>query len=56
MFAKLIGLLLIVIGGYIAFKVLFPLIGSLFGLGFLLLKLALAIGCFAVGYRLIRRD
>lgn len=56
MFAKLIGLLLIVIGGVIALKVLFPLIGSLFGMIFLLLKLAISIGFIAVGYRLIKRD
>ena len=56
MLAKLIGLSLIVIGGFIALTVLFPLIGSLFELIFLLLKLALAIGCIAVGYRLVKRD
>ena len=56
MLAKLIGISLIVIGGFIAFTVLFSLIGSVFGLIFPLLKLALAIGCIAVGYRLVKRD
>ena len=52
MFAKLIGLVLIAIGGILFFKVLLPLISSLL----LWLQLALAIGFIAVGYRLIRRD
>ena len=52
MFSKLIGLLFIVIGGVIFLNVLIPLISSLL----LWLELALAIGCIAVGYRLIRRD
>lgn len=56
MFAKLIGLLLIVIGGVIALCLLFPLIGSLFKMIFLLLTLAIFIGFITVGYRLIRRD
>ncbi len=56
MLAKLIGILLIVIGGIIALTVLFPLIGSLVGLIWLLIKLAIAIGCVAVGYRLVVKD
>lgn len=56
MLAKLIGIVLIIIGGYIAITVLFPLIGSLFGLLFLLLKLAIAVVCIGIGYRLLKRD
>ena len=56
MFAKLIGLLLIVIGGVIALYLLLPLIGSMFKMIFLLLTLAIFIGVIAVGYRLIKRD
>ena len=56
MLTKIIGILLIVIGGIIALNVLFPLIGSIFDLAFLLIKLAIAIGCIAVGYRLVNRD
>lgn len=56
MLAKLIGIVLIVIGGYIAITVLFPLIGSLFGLTFLLLKLAIAVLCIGIGYRLLKRE
>lgn len=56
MLSKLIGILLIVIGGAIALGTLFPLIGSLFGMAFLLVKLALALGCIAVGYRLLVQE
>ena len=55
MLTKIISILLIVIGGIIALNVLFPLIGSVFELAFLLIKLAIAIGCIAVGYRLLNK-
>ena len=55
MLTKLIGIVLIIVGGIIALNVLFPLIGSLFGLIGLLIKLAIAVGCVAVGYRLVNR-
>jgi membrane protein required for beta-lactamase induction len=56
MLAKLIGIVLIVIGGIFAIQILFPLIGSLFGLIFLLVKLAIAVICIGIGYRLIKRE
>ena len=56
MLAKLIGIVLIIIGGIVALNVLFPLIGSVFGLVFLLIKLAIAVGCVAVGYRLVNKE
>ena len=56
MLTKIISILLIVIGGIIALNVLFPLIGSVFELVFLLIKLAIAIGCIAVGYRLLNKE
>jgi len=56
MLAKLIGIVLIIIGGIFAIQVLFPLIGSLFELIFLLLKLAIAVVCIMIGYRLIKRE
>ena len=56
MLAKLIGIVLIIIGGIFAIQILFPLIGSLFGLLFLLIKLAIAVVCIAIGYRLIKRE
>jgi len=56
MLAKLIGILLIIIGGGIALQTLFPLIGSVLGLVFLLIKVAVAIGCVMVGLRLVSRE
>ena len=56
MLTKIIGILLIVIGGIIALNVLFPLIGSVLELALLLVKLAIAIGCIAVGYRLVNKE
>ncbi|MGA1194933.1 MAG: hypothetical protein ACO36I_00400 [Candidatus Latescibacterota bacterium] len=56
MLVKLIGILLIIVGGGIALQTLFPLIGSVLGMAFLLIKLALAIGCVMVGLRLVNRE
>ena len=56
MLTKIISILLIVTGGIIALNVLFPLIGSVFELAFLLIKLAIAIGCIAVGYHLLNKE
>ena len=56
MLAKLIGILLIVIGGYIGFTVLFPLIGSLLETIWRLIELLIAAICIGIGYRLIKRD
>ncbi len=56
MLTKLIGIVLIVVGGGIALSTLFPLIGNIFGLVFLLVKLAIALGCVGIGYRLLVRE
>lgn len=56
MLVKLIGILLIIVGGGIALQTLFPLIGSVLGLAFLLIKLAVAIGCVMVGLRLVNKE
>lgn len=56
MLKKLIGILLIIVGGGLALQTLFPLIGSVLGLVFLLIKLAVAIGCVMVGLRLVNRE
>ena len=56
MLAKLIGIVLIVIGGYIAYTVLYPLIGSLLASIFHLIGLVIAIGFIAIGWRLISRE
>ena len=56
MLAKIVGILLIVIGGSIALGVLFKLIGSLFGLLWILIQLAVPLVIAYVGYRLLTRD
>ena len=56
MLAKLIGIVLIIIGGYIAITVLYPLIGSLLESIFHLIGLAIAVVCIAIGWRLIKRE
>lgn len=56
MLAKLLGIVLIIIGGSIALEVLFPLIGLGIDLVFLLIKSAIAILLIAVGYRLFNRE
>ena len=56
MLAKIVGILLIVIGGSIALGVLFKLIGSLFGLLWIVIQLAVSLVIAYVGYRLLTRD
>lgn len=56
MLVKLVGILLIVIGGYVALGTLFPLIGSAFMLAIVALKLLAALVIAYVGYRLITRE
>ena len=56
MIVKLVGILMVFAGGVIALQVLFPLIGSVFGLAFLLVKLAVAVGCVMVGLRLANKE
>ncbi len=56
MLAKIVGILLIVIGGSIALGVLFKLIGSLFGLLWIVIQLAVPLVIAYVGYRLLTRD
>ena len=56
MLAKILGIILIVVGGYFGFFVLFGLIGSLFELLWVLVRLAMASGITFLGYRLLTRD
>ena len=56
MFAKIIGILFIVIGGIIAIKVLLPLLGSLLASILHLVGLVIAVGFIAIGCRLISRE
>jgi hypothetical protein len=52
MLAKILGIILIVVG----FFVLFGLIGSLFKLLWVLVQLAMAAGITFLGYRMLTRD
>ena len=56
MLTKLLGIIFLIVGGAIALGVLFPLIGSLFGMLFLLVKLAVAVVFLYVGYRMLTQD
>lgn len=56
MFVKIVGLLLIVVGGWVALNTLFPLIGSIFMLAIVAIKLLIAVAIAYFGYRLITRE
>jgi len=56
MLTKLLGIIFLIIGGAITLGILFPLIGNLFGLLFLLVKLAVAVVFLYVGYRMLTQD
>jgi len=53
---KLVGILLIIIGGWVALKTLFPLVGSIFVLAIVSIKLLIAVAIAYFGYRLITRE
>ena len=56
MLLKLLGIILIVVGGSMILGTLFPLIGSLFALAFLLIKLGISGAVTYLGYRFLTRD
>lgn len=56
MFAKILGILFLLAGGILALGVLFQLIGTIFGLFWVLVKLAVPIVLVYIGYRLLGRD
>jgi len=53
---KLLGIVLIVVGGSMILGTLFPLIGSVFALAFVLVKLAISGAITYLGYRFLTRD
>jgi hypothetical protein len=53
---KLLGIVLIVVGGSMILRTLFPLIGSVFALAFVLVKLAISGAITYLGYRFLTRD
>jgi hypothetical protein len=56
MLSKILGIILIVIGGSLALGVLFQLIGSIVGLLWAMIKLAIPLVLLYVGYRLLTRE
>ena len=56
MLAKILGIILIIIGGSMAFGVLFHLLGSLFAVLWAIIKLIIPMILLYVGYRLLSRD
>ena len=56
MFAKVLGIILIIVGGILSLGVLFPLIGNLFGMLWLLIKLIVPLVLIYIGYRLVSRE
>ncbi|MBK35496.1 MAG: hypothetical protein CME26_08200 [Gemmatimonadetes bacterium] len=56
MLMKLLGIVLIVVGGSMILGTLFPLIGSVFALAFVLVKLAISGAITYLGYRFLTRD
>jgi hypothetical protein len=56
MFAKLIGLMLLVVGVFVGFSILVALIGTAIGLLFFVLKIAVPVALVYLGYRLLCSD
>lgn len=56
MLAKLFGIALLVVGGFVAFCLLMVLVGTVFSILIFALKVAIPILLVYLGYRLITRD
>lgn len=56
MLAKIIGLLMLIVGGVIAFGILTALIGTVIGIVMFLVKLAVPVLLVYIGYRLVTRE
>ena len=56
MFAKLFGIALLVVGGFVAFCLLMALVGTIFSILIFALKVAIPAVLVYLGYRLITRD
>jgi hypothetical protein len=56
MLAKLLGIILVVVGGILSLGILFPLIGNIIGMLWLLIKLVIPVVLIYVGYRLLNRE
>lgn len=56
MFAKLFGIALLAVGGFVAFCLLMVLVGTIFSILIFALKVAIPVVLVYLGYRLITRD
>ena len=56
MLAKLFGIALLIVGGFVAFCLLMALVGTIFSILIFALKVAIPVLLVYLGYRLITRD
>ncbi len=56
MLAKLFGIALLIVGGFVAFCLLMALIGAVFSVLIFALKVAIPVVLVYMGYRLVTRD
>ncbi len=56
MLAKLFGIALLIVGGFVAFCLLMALIGAVFSVLIFALKVAIPVVLVYLGYRLVTRD
>ncbi len=56
MFAKLFGIALLAVGGFVAFCLLMALVGTIFSILIFALKVAIPVVLVYLGYRLITRN
>ena len=56
MLAKLFGIALLMVGGFVAFCLLMALVGTIFSILIFALKVAIPVVLVYLGYRLITRD
>ena len=56
MLANLFGIVLVIVGGFVAFCLLMALVGTIFSVLIFALKVAIPVVLVYLGYRLITRD
>ena len=56
LFIKLVGILLIIVGGWVALGTLFGLLGSIVMLAIVSIKLLVALAIAYLGYRLVTKE
>ena len=56
MFIKIVGILLIIVGGWVALGTLFGLLGSIVMLAIVSIKLLVALAIAYLGYRLVTKE